>query len=294
MRRPFRDLVAVFSMVLAFAPPALPQTMRLSGTALDVDLYGNIYVLDAEKNTLALYDRSGHLQHDVGGPGWLDGQFDRPSGVWARNGIDVFIADFGNHRIERFDRSLNFVSSFSTRESDNPDDRFGYPSGVALSRLGELFLCDTENGRIVKVDRFSTVERTFGGIGGGKGHLATPTSVAVGPKDAVYVLDGGRVAVFDAFGNYLRDLIPGLLRRPSALFADNAVVAVLDSAAIFLFDADERPAGVVPLSTLPSAGADVRSLAFCSGTLYILTGEGVLRMPDPGRPSDLDNNPISH
>jgi hypothetical protein len=280
--------------MLLYVPPVLTQTMRLSGTALDVDLYGNIYVLDAEKNTLTLYDKSGLLLHDAGGPGWLDGQFDRPSGVWARNGIDVFIADYGNHRIERFDRSLNFVSSFSTRESDNPDDRFGYPSGVALSRLGELFLCDTENGRIVKVDRFSTVERTFGGMGGGKGHLAAPTSVAVGPKDAVYVLDGERVAVFDAFGNYLRDLMPGLLRRPSALFADNAVVAVLDSVEIFLFDADERPAGVVPRNTIPAPGGDVRSLALSAGSLYILTGGGVLRVPDPRQRSDLDNNPISH
>jgi hypothetical protein len=294
MRDRQRDLVAVLGLLFLLAPPSFSQTTRLSGTALDVDLYGNIYVLDAEKNTLSLYDRSGLLQNDVGGPGWLDGQFDRPSAVWARNGIDVFVADYGNHRIERFDRSLSFISSFTTRESDNPDDRFGYPSGVALSRLGELFICDTENGRIVKVDRFSTVERTFGGIGGGKGHLATPTAVAVGPKDAVYVLDGVRVAVFDAFGNYLRDLMPGLLSRPSALFADNSVVAVLDSGAIFLFDADERPAGVVPRTTLSAAGGGVRSLALVAGTLYILTGEGVVRAPDPRRPSDLDNNPISH
>jgi hypothetical protein len=118
--------------------------------------------------------------------------------------------------------------------------------------------------------------------------------VAVGPKDAVYVLDGERVAVFDAFGNYLRDLMPGLLSRPSALFADNSVVAVLDSGAIFLFDADERPAGVVPRNTFSTAGGDVRSLALVAGTLYILTGEGVVRAPDPRRPSDLDNNPISH
>jgi DNA-binding beta-propeller fold protein YncE len=293
MCRPFRNLVAFLGLLALSAPPVIPQTMRLSGTAFDADLYGNLYVLDAQKNTLCLYDKSGLLQRDVGGPGWLDGQFDRPSSVWARNGIDVFVADYGNHRIERFDRSLNFVSSFSTRESDNPDDRFGYPSGVALSRLGELFICDTENGRIVKVDRFSSVERTFGGIGGGRGHLATPTSVEVGPKDAVYVLDGDRVAVFDAFGNYLRDLMPGLFRRPSALFADNSVVAVLDSTVIFMFDADERPAGAVPLGTLPPAGGELRALAVTPGALYILGPEGIIRAPDPRRPSDLDNNPIS-
>jgi hypothetical protein len=294
MHRRSGVIAALLAVVLGGPPRALPQGIPEGGTAFDVDMYGNIYVLDAEKNTLRLYDRSGTLQRDVGGPGWLDGQFDRPGSVWARNGIDVFVADYGNHRIERFDRSLNFVSSFSTRASDNPDERFGYPSGVSLSRLGELFICDTENGQIVKVDRFSTVERRFGGITAGKGHLATPGAVAAGPKDAVYVLDGERVAVFDAFGNYLRDLMPGLLRRPSALYADDAVVAVLDSAVIFLFDADERPAGSVPTGTFVQSGAEVRALALSRGSLYLLTGEGMVRTADPRRTGDLENNPISH
>jgi DNA-binding beta-propeller fold protein YncE len=247
-------------------------------------------VLDSQKNTLCLYGKSGALRREVGGPGWLDGQFDRPSAVWARNGIDVFVADYGNHRIERFDRSLNFVSSFSTRASDNPAEQFGYPSGVSLSRLGELFLCDTENGRIVKVDRFSTVERTFGGIEAGKGRLSSPSTVGVGPKDAVYVLDEGRIAVFDAFGNYMRDLLPGIFRRPSALFADNTVVAVLDSGAIFLFDADERPLGTVPAGP----PGEIRAIALSPGAVYVLGAEGISMLPDPRGPADLDNNPNSH
>ena len=294
MNRPVRAFGAFLSVSVFAVFLSQSQTMHLSGRAFDVDLYGNIYVLDGEKNTLCLYDKSGKLRRDVGGPGWLDGQFDRPAAVWARNGIDVFVADYGNHRIERFDRSLNFISSFSTRGSDNPDEQFGYPSGVALSRLGELFICDTENGRIVKVDRFSIVERTFGGIGGGTGRLASPTSVGVGPKDAVYVLDGSRVAVFDAFGNYIRDLAPGLIRHPSALFAGNETVAVLDSAAVLLFDADERPSGALPMSALVPTGEDIRGLAVGSGEIYLLGPEGILRVPGPGQPPDLDNHPISH
>jgi len=288
-----RNLAGVLAVLGLLARHASAQMLDVSGTAFDVDLHGNIYVLDAGKNTLRLYDKSGALLRDVGGPGWLDGQFDRPSAVWARNGIDVFVADYGNHRIERFDRSLNFVSSFATRESDNPDERFGYPSGVALSRLGELFICDTEDSRIVKVDRFSTVERTFG-EGGGGGHLASPSSVATGPKDAVYVLDGARVAAFDAFGNYLRDLMPGLLVHPSAFYADNDVVAVLDSSAVFFFDADERPAGAVRTGAVLPAGGDIRAVALSGGSLYLLTGEGIFRTVDPRRGGSLENNPNSH
>jgi len=270
------------------------QTLPVGGTAFDVDLYGNVYVLDAGKNTLRLYDRGGALLKEVGGPGWADGQFDRPAAVWARNGIDVYVADFGNHRIERFDRSLSFVSSFATRDNGNPDERFGYPSGVALSRLGELFICDTENGQIVKVDRFSTVERTFGGNTAGAGHLAAPTAVATGPNDAVYVLDGSRVAVYDAFGNYLRDLLPGVLTHPEALFADDHGVAVLDSATIFFCDAEERPAGAFATRGVVPPGAVVRSFVLARDSLYLLTGEQILCTGDPRRAGGLENQPISH
>lgn len=261
--------------------PLSAQTIAVQGTKIDVDLYGNVYVLDGERNTLRLYDKSGTMIREVGGPGWLDGQFDRPAGLWARNGIDVFVADYGNHRIERFDRKLNFISSFSTRDSDNPDERFGYPTDVALSRQGELFICDTENGRIVKVDQTSKVERTFGGFGGGRGRLTAPRRLELGPKDAVYVLDGRRVAVFDAFGNYIRDLVPGVFTEPSAVFSDQTVVAVLDSQIVFFFDGEERPAGTLALQAILPANSDVRSFALGGVFLYFLTPEGVFRVADP-------------
>ena len=287
-------LYAAPAVVAAGLATVRAQALPVGGTSFDVDLYGNVYVLDAGKNTLRLYDRGGTLLREVGGPGWADGQFDRPAAVWARNGIDVYVADFGNHRIERFDRSLNFVSSFSTRDNANPDERFGYPSGVALSRLGELFICDTENGQIVKVDRFSTVERTFGGITAGKGHLAAPSAVATGPNDAVYVLDGSRVAVYDAFGNYLRDLLPGVVTHPEGLFADDGAVAVLDSATIFFCNAEERPAGAFATRGAVPPGAAVRSFVLARDSLYLLTADEIIRVADPRRAHGLENQSISH
>jgi len=275
------SVIGFHLLISILQAPASAQSIAVQGTRIDVDLYANVYVLDGERNTLRLYDKMGAVLREVGGPGWSDAQFDHPEGLWARNGIDVFVADYGNHRIERFDRKLNFISSFSTRDSDNPDERFGYPTDVALSRHGELFICDTENGRIVKVDQTSKVERTFGDFGAGKGRLTSPRHLGIGPKDAVYVLDDHRVAVFDAFGNYLRDLVPGVFARPSAIFADQKIVAVLDSETVFFFDADERPAGVVAVRTVLPAISTVRSFALGGGTLYVLTPEGVYSVADP-------------
>jgi len=249
--------LVLIALVLGRLHDVCAQTIIVQGTQIDVDLYGNIYALDGERNVLRLYDKKGRLIREGGGPGWLDGQFDRPGGLWAKNGIDVFVADYGNHRIERFDRKLNFVSSFSTRDSDNPD------------------------GRIVKVDQTSKVERTFGDFGAGKGRLTSPRHLGLGPKDAVYVLDDHRVAVFDAFGNYLRDLVPGIFGNPSAIFADQNGVAVLDSETVFFFDADERPAGTMAIRTVLPTVSTVRSFALGGGSLYLLTPEGVFSVADP-------------
>jgi hypothetical protein len=274
---------ATLLLVLTFLGSAARtsgQVLRLRATQCDVDIAGNLYVLDSDRNTLLLYDKSGVVQQAVGGSGWLDGQFDRPSAVWARNGIDVFVADYGNHRIERFDRSLSFVSSLSTRESSNPDERFGYPTDIALSRMGELFICDSENGRIVKVDRANRVERTFGGFGAGRGRLNAPTRIEVGPKDAVYVLDGDRIAVFDAFGNFQHDLLPGILKHAAAMYGDQDRLVVMESDTIYCFDRDERPSGTIMLAGIAPGVRSVRAIAVQGQALWLLAEGGIFFVAD--------------
>ncbi len=275
-------LFALCLLSTGLCADAISQSHPVEGTRLDVDISGNVYSVDASKNVLRLYGRNYALLHEVGGPGWGDGQFDHPAGLWARNGIDVFVADYGNHRIERFDRQLNFVASFSTRDSDDPDVRFGYPTDVALSRLGDLFLCDGENSRIVKVNGFSTVERTFGGFGAGKGRLNAPRMVDVGPGDNVYVLDGSRVVIFDNFGNFIRELPGELFRKPEYLYADQSGVLVLDDSTLYCFDGQDRPqAAVTTRELLGDRTGAVRSFAASGDSLYVLTDSGLSVVRDP-------------
>jgi hypothetical protein len=253
----------------------------VSGERIDIDINGNIFLLQTNRNSLELLTKDGIRKHRIGGSGWENDQFDRPSGVWARNGIDVFVADYGNHRIQRFDRNLNYVSTLSTRENPNPYERFGYPSDVALSRLGYLFICDTENSRIVKVNQFNQVEQTFGGFGAGEGRLYSPTQVECGPKDHVYVVDGARLLVFDNFGNFLR-VIAGVFRLPVSLYADGGSVVVVDSVAVYCFDSEERPVRSIPTETILGAKAgEIRSVAFSQDSMFVLTGSGVFGVPDP-------------
>ncbi len=252
------------------------------GTVIDVDVSGNLFVLDGPAATLTMYDRSLRRVATSGGPGWENGCFDQPAGLWARNGLEVLVADYGNHRIQRFDRTLSFVSSFSTREAEEASERFGYPTDVALSRLGDLFLCDTENSRIVKVNAANRVETTFGGFGGGAGRLRHPLQIEIGANDWVYVLDPPRVLVYDGFGNFLATLPDGILQHPTVLFADDRGALIVDGDSLFCFDTVHRPAFAASLTEILAGRHErVLSLVVSGGNLYALCVDGLIIAPDP-------------
>ncbi|MEO8167321.1 MAG: NHL repeat-containing protein [bacterium] len=260
------------------------DSLLTTGTSLDVDINGSVVLVDGEKNTVRLLSKDMKRVAEIGGSGWGDNQFDHPSGVWARNGIDIFIADYGNHRIQRFDRKLAFISSFSTHDRRNPDERFGYPTDVTVSRLGDLFICDSENSRIVKVIGLSKVAKAFGGFDAGKGRLKSPNQIEIGPHDNVYVQDampdtkqGSRVVVFDNFGNFIHIIGESMFPDGAQIYADENGLILLGGGKFYFFDENDRPV----LTTEAANFNDVRSFVFSRGFAYVLTSQGLVVTPDP-------------
>jgi DNA-binding beta-propeller fold protein YncE len=259
------------------AAPGL-DSISVTASAVDVDISGNVYLLDSERGMLSILGPSGAPIASMGGMGWENTKFDNPRGLWARNGIDVFVADYGNHRVQRFDRRLNYISTLFTRDNDVPEERFGYPTDVGVSRLGDLFVCDGENQRLIRIGRDGTTIRSMGDYTAGKGRLVAPTRVDVGAHDRVYVVDGKRVVVLDLFGNYLHDLPLGA--APVAFWADDEGVLAADGRRLYAFDAEERPGGVVDLEPW-LGGRPVLAVAAGRGNLYLLVHGVLLIRPDP-------------
>lgn len=205
---------------------------------ISVDPAGTVYVADTGDDLLLRFNSSGDSTGEVGGYGWEDFQFDMPYDVCATNGVEIYVADYNNNRIQRFDRTLANVATLSTHQSNDDSKRFGYPSGVAVSRLGDLFICDDENVRVMKVNTFSTVERSFGGYGEGAGTLTMPRQVAIGPNDDVFVSDKGRVATYDNFGNYLGSIGLGIFHDPTGIGIGDDKLGVCDSDTLYFFKLD--------------------------------------------------------
>jgi DNA-binding beta-propeller fold protein YncE len=252
---------------------------------------GLIYVVDTGDNMVKVYSPLGDSLNEIGGSGWGQLEFDQPYDIAVGAGLNFYVADYGNHRIQRFDKDLNYISTLYTRDSDDPSQRFGYPTSVAVSRLGDLFLLDNENLRVVKVNTFSTIERTFGGIEAGKGRLENPRKIRLTNEDLVCVLDGRRILVFDYFGNYIRTIGEGVLKDPRGMTVENDTVYVTDGLDIELMNPDGKFLGILaPIGVGEHRSPEVfEDIAVRGDRLYLLSDSDV-RVFEWRRNNTLDNH----
>ena len=246
-----------FPLVCICAASVLCQDIQFgqfrSAVAFAVSASGDCIVIDGGTSELLRFSGEGKLLGRIGGYGWSETEFDHPGDVICPNALDVYVADYGNHRVQRYDRNLNFVSSLSLRQSDDPDGRFGYPRGVGMSRVGALFIVDGENTRIVKIGVSNAVERVFGGVEAGPGRLVNPSRVRVSDVDLVYVRDNERIAVFDIFGNYVASLSGTFPGGFKTFTVEGDSLYILDSCSIRVLDRDGRERTTIELGPLLDA-----------------------------------------
>ncbi|MGD1044933.1 MAG: NHL repeat-containing protein [Bacteroidota bacterium] len=180
-------------------------------TRIVLGTQGTIYILDEDENKVSLFFNLQDAPKTIGGFGWSSSSFDKPTGV-ATDGVNIYVSDYGNHRIQRFDRDLNYISSLSTRDTSDVNSRFGYPLDVALSEFGDLFILDGENIRVMKFNTQNSFERAFGDINAGEGKLQNPMRL-IAINSRIFVGDKNRILVFDYFGNYLGSIGNGIINN---------------------------------------------------------------------------------
>jgi len=161
---------------------------------------GLIYIADSGRDEIVMMDTLGIQMRTFGGYGWNQNSFDDPADVFA-DPLNIYVADKNNHAIKRFDKNLNYIYSFFTRESEFSQEQFGYPLSCATSNQGDLFLIDSENRRIMKFDIFGNFILNFGGFDAGKYQLSDPTQLAISSSNNIFVIDGSDIIIFDNFGN---------------------------------------------------------------------------------------------
>jgi DNA-binding beta-propeller fold protein YncE/tetratricopeptide (TPR) repeat protein len=163
-----------------------------------------LYVVDAKKRSLLIFDDDGKLLKAAGGSG--AGALRDPRGVAVGPNGKVFVADSGADRVLIYDRDGGFLSAFGEKGSEA--GRLRSPESVAVGADGRIYVADTGNDRVQVFTEQGILLCQIGSSGKLPGQLRGPTRVAVDPSDSVYVLDRGndRIQKFDADARYLREL----------------------------------------------------------------------------------------
>ncbi len=156
---------------------------------------GHLFVVEANGHRLLKLDSSGGLEAAVGTAGIAGSGhhlLSAPSGVSLDSDGRVYVADRDNHRVQIFDRDLQYVDTMGTSSCDTGNNALCSPHDVAVDATGNVYIADTGNERVQVFDSSYDYVATLGvtGLAGSDDdHFRRPRGVAVDRRGNVYVAD---------------------------------------------------------------------------------------------------------
>lgn len=190
-----------------------------------IDTNDNKYIVDYSNNRIQKLNNADGYTTQWGSSGSGNGQFSEASAIAVDtdDGV-VYVADSGNHRIQAFDTSGNFLwaigscqywesgTSAPTVSSGTGDLYFNHPEGIAIDAVNNiLFVADTYNDRIYyfKLDSNGDYDDNYSTFGSTRqaenGKLLRAVGMAEDSSGNLYVTDifNSQVQKFNSSGTYL-------------------------------------------------------------------------------------------
>jgi len=196
----------------------------------------------------------------LGERGTGPGRFIKQVGLAVDSEGNLYVADSGNHRIQKFDSEGGFIAEVGSLGEGKGE--FNEPWGVAVDSEGNLYVADTWNNRIQKFDHDLNFLSQWGQPASDLSNPKPydfwgPRDVATDAEGNVWVADTGnsRVLKFTSDGTFLTALgEPGTetrqLREPVGIeIAPNGDVFVADAwnSRIQKFDSQFNPVAQFPM-----------------------------------------------
>lgn len=137
-----------------------------------------------------------------GSTGSDNGQFSSPSGIAVDSAGNIYVADTGNNRIQKFNSSGTYLTSWR-----NPPG-LNQPQDVAVDNAGNIIVSDSVNNRVLKFDSSGNIAWTNNGSDT-PSPMVGPSGVAVDSSGDVYVAnpEGSRIfKINGATGNTISSI----------------------------------------------------------------------------------------
>ena len=88
-------------------------------------------------------------------------QFDHPWGITIDNNNNIYVADWKNHRIQKFTDTGEYISTIGT--PGNSSGELNMPSDVAVDKDGDIYVTDWWNSKLEVYDKDGDHITTFFG-----------------------------------------------------------------------------------------------------------------------------------
>jgi sugar lactone lactonase YvrE len=194
-----------------------------------IDSHNDIFVVEHDK--VKRFNANGDLVTKWGNRI----QFKSPTHIAVDGSDNVYVSDFGNSRVQKFDRNGNFIIMWGSYGVG--DGQFVDPVGIAADKDNYIYVGDQANDRIQKFDANGNFVINWGSEGDKNGQFYFLWGVSVDNNGYIYStdLDNQRIQKFDSSGNFITKwgsggTTFGQFLQPTGVAVDrNGFVYVVDS-----------------------------------------------------------------
>ena len=204
---------------------------------------GTLFVVDSRNNRIQLFTPKGTFLKSVGGFGFDPDQFDLPVDIWVKSILNIYVSDYNNRRLQRYDRQMNYLAQLRSNPDWPEEFQFGEVLSCALNSQNDLFILDHQEEKVVKLNRDGQPERFFGTYESGAGELEEAVQLDIFRNRYLLISDVGlkAVMVYDFFGTFIKAITDSAFKHPGGLATQNRTgifVADETAKAIFLIKPD--------------------------------------------------------
>lgn len=163
-----------------------------------------------------------------------NGEFYVLAGLTVDSSGNVWVADYGNNRIEEFNEKGEYLKKFGS--VGKGAEQFEGPLNIAIYG-SDLYITDYRNNRVQEFSTGGTHVGSFGEGGSENGKFSTPYGIAVDPRSGnLYVVDTGntRVQEFTSAGAFITKF--GTSGTGAGQFTTPIGVAVNSTGNIYVVD----------------------------------------------------------